>query len=60
LGTTLDGDLSGTSMPKAAFMKASKGLRFLYCHKLVLGVRERKLLANALLQPRVDYGCNLW
>ena len=41
-------------------MKASGGLKFLYRHKSVLGIRERKLLANALLQPRFDYGCNFW
>ena len=40
-------------------MKVIGGLQFICRHKSVIGVRERKL-ANALLQPTFDYGCNLW
>ena len=47
-------------MAENAIRKASGGSKYLYRHKSVLGVRERNLLVNALLQPRFNYGWNFW
>ena len=60
LGVKLDQDLSGISIWDSIIGKVNGGLKFLYRKACFLNQNERKLLVNALLQPRFDYACNSW
>ncbi len=58
LGAQIDQDMSGKTMGLYTIGKINNGLKFLYRKSNFLDYEQRKLLCNALLQPRFDYGCN--
>ena len=60
LGAYIEQDLSGSNMVNTIFSKLNSCIKFLYRNKSFLGLRERKLLCNSLLQPRFDYACIFW
>ena len=60
LGVVIDQDLSGTSLGNNIIKKVNSCLKFLYRKRVFLKFKERKLLSNAILQSRFDYGINVY
>ena len=60
LGCILDENLSGESMATRTLGKINGRLRFLYRKQNFLDFSLHRLLANALIQPHLDYACSAW
>ena len=60
LGCILDESLSGESMALNVVSKINTRLKFLYRKNKFLSPQLRRLLCNALIQPRFDYACSVW
>ena len=60
LGAILDCYLSGIPMYENTLKKINNSIKFLYRKRSFLCADTRKLLVNALVQPRFDYASNFW
>ena len=47
-------------MYESVIKKLNNTIKFLYRNKNVFDTDVRKMLVNSLIQPRLDYACNLW
>lgn len=60
LGAYIDSNLLGATMAEHSLKKINGSLKFLHRKKQFLSQKDRKMLANALIQPRFDYACTSW
>ena len=60
LGCILDNSLSGESIAIKVLGLINGRLQFLYRKQRFLTYPLRRLLCNALIQPRYDYPCSAW
>ena len=60
LGCILEETMSGESMANKAISKVNARLKLLHRKNKYLIPNLRRLLCNALIQPRFDYACSAW
>ena len=60
LGCLLDCTQSGEAMTLKVLNKINGRLRYLYRQSKYLNTMLRRMLCNALIQPRFDYACSAW
>lgn len=60
LGSTLDQTLSGVTVANNLIKKVNGRLKFMYRKQSFLDCNVRKILANAIIQPHLDYACSSW
>ena len=59
-GCQLDFKLNGEAMASKVLKKINAKVKFLCCQSRYLTPVYRRLLCNAVIHPRFDYGCSLW